>query len=334
MSVARPRIYAVPLLLVSLAGCGYVGPVLPPSPMLPQAVADLSVIERGDQLVIQFSVPVRTTDNLVIREFKSIDLRVGPAPVPFDFDRWAAGAMQIPVEPPPAADPDNPLPAPITKEIPAREWIGKRIAIAVRTSTRKKDRFSAWSNRATLQVLPPLLPPAVTAESTAKGVLLSWPEEGKELEYRIYRKSVAVANPIELATVKEPKYLDTSSQYETPYEYTAVAFEGSVESLPSAPVRITTKDIFPPSVPTGVAALGGPNSIEVSWHRSPESDLKGYFVYRSVDNGPLQQVGGLVAVPSYSDHDVQHGKTYRYQISAVDQHDNQSAKSDPVEVNY
>ncbi|HEY7211352.1 MAG TPA: hypothetical protein VH477_13835 [Bryobacteraceae bacterium] len=322
------------MLLVGLAGCGYVGPVLPPSPMLPQAVTDLTAVERGDQIVIRFSTPVRTTDNLGITEFSSIDLRLGVAGTPFDYDRWAATAARYDVEEPAGTDPDNPLSAVISKTIPARDWVGKRVAVAVRTAVRKNDHYSAWSNRVVLEVIPELAPPVVNTESTAKGVYLTWPSGGADVEYRIYRKSGSENAPLLLGTSKAAEFLDTSSQYETPYEYTVVAFKGSAESLSSQPVPITTVDKFAPSVPSGVTVLPAPNSIEVSWQRSPESDLKGYMVYRSVNDGPYQAMGGMLLVPAFSDRSAEHGKVYRYEISAIDQHNNESARSGPVQVNY
>jgi fibronectin type 3 domain-containing protein len=37
-------------------------------------------------------------------------------------------------------------------------------------------------------------------------------------------------------------------------------------------------------------------------------------------------------LPAYSDHGVEHGKTYRYEVSAIDQKGNESARSAAVEV--
>jgi fibronectin type 3 domain-containing protein len=76
-----------------------------------------------------------------------------------------------------------------------------------------------------------------------------------------------------------------------------------------------------------VTALAGPESIEVSWQRSPEADLAGYYIYRSVNSGPYEKQGGTVTLPAFSDPKVEHGKTYLYQISAVDKKNNESAKS-------
>ena len=330
----RPIAWLFVAALLGLSGCGYVGPVLPPSPLLPQAVTDLAVVQRGDQLIITFSTPARTTDNLPVKEFSDIDLRIGPAPAPFDFDQWAAGATACEVEAPPPSDPDNPLSTAISKTVPAAAFVGKRVSVGVRTSLRKRDHFSQWSNRVVLTVVPTLVPPQIKLEATAKGVKVTWnPTAGAE-EYRVLRRPDTGGAPVVVGLVKTDEFVDTSSQFGFGYEYTVVAVHAASESLPSKPERITPKDSFAPSVPSGLTALGGPNSIEISWQRSPEADLKGYFVYRSVDNGPFERVGGLNAVPSFSDAAARHGTAYRYAVSSVDQQNNESDKSPPVEVSY
>lgn len=330
----RRAALAIGGLTAGLLGCGYVGPVVPPSPEIPAAVTDLAAVERGDKILITFNTPLRTTDNLAIRKFSEIDLRIGTASIPFDFDRWAAGATRYQLTPPPPNEPDFPRANPMSDAIPASEWSGKRIAIAVRTAVKRTDHYSPWSNRAVLTVVPPLQPPVIAVEATAQGVRVSWPSEGNDVSYRIYRQGPGDKQPAEIGTSDKPEYVDSTAQYDTHYEYSVVAVHGSAESLSSKPESITPVDKFPPSVPAGVTALAAPESIELSWQRSPESDLKGYYLYRSVDGGPFAKVGGLLQLPTYSDHDVTHGKSYRYEVSAVDQKDNESEKSKPVEVRF
>ena len=329
MRVTALAILSSALLLLN---CGYVGPVVPPSPELPNPVTDLTVVERGDQIVITFSTPPRTTDNLPIRQFSTIDLRVGPSVAPFDFDRWAASAKQYEVAPPEPNDPDNPRPNAMSESIPVSEWVGQRVAVAVRTAVKRRDHYSPWSNRAVLQVIPQLTPPAIKLESTAQGVRITWAPEGEHIQYRVLRQAPGDTAPLEIGTSDKPEYLDTTSQYDTHYEYSVIAAEGQAESLPSESVPITPVDVFPPSVPAGVTALATPDGIELSWQRSPESDLKGYYVYRSVGGGPFVRQNGLINLPTYSDHSVTHGNTYRYEISAVDQKNNESEKSAAAEI--
>ena len=84
-------------------------------------------------------------------------------------------------------------------------------------------------------------------------------------------------------------------------------------------------------MPAGLNAATAPNSIEISWEGNTEPDLAGYRVYRSTGAGPFEKIGELVAIPSYSDRDIEHGKTYRYAVSAIDKSGNESAQSGPVE---
>lgn len=329
------RAAALPVsLLVLLCACGYVGPVVPPSPELPVAVTDLSVIEQGDQIRITFSTPARTTDNLPIKRFSEIDLRIGTATVPFDFDRWSATAKPVPIEPPEPGDPDDPRPQAMKTELPASQWVGQRIAVAVRTAVKKRDHYSPWSNVERLEIIPPLSPPVVTAKATAQGVQVSWPSEGQGLHYEVYRQSPADKQPVHIGTAEHDEYLDTTAQFDTHYRYSVVAVRGSTQSLSSKLAEITPIDIFPPSIPAGITALATPVSIEVSWQRSPESDLKGYYIYRSVSGGPFERQGNLLTLPNYSDHNVEHAKTYRYEVSAVDQKNNESGKSSAAEATF
>jgi len=140
--------------------------------------------------------------------------------------------------------------------------------------------------------------------------------------------------PGEIGTARKAEYVDTTSQYDISYKYSAVAVKGGAESLSSKPVVITAIDVFPPKVPASITALAAANSVEVSWERSPDTDLKGYYLYRSVNGGPLERQGILITLPTYSDHNVEHGKTYRYAVSALDQKNNESAKSAVAEVAY
>ncbi len=307
---------------------------MPPSPELPNPVTDLAVVERGDNLIITFDTPPRTTDALAIKSFSTIDLRIGPAVTPFDFDRWAASARKYELPIPGPNDPDDPKPKPISKSVPVSDWQGQRIAVAVRTAVKKTDHFSQWSNRVALEVIPPLKAPVITVQGTKDGYKLTWAEEQPGLHYQVWRQGPHQNAPVQIGTAEKPEYVDTTSQWDTPYIYTVVAQQDLAESLPSNAVPANEPDTFAPSVPASITALAGPDTIEVSWSRSPESDLKGYYLYRSVNGSPLTRVGDLLSLPTYSDHNVEHGKTYRYAVSSVDQKNNESEKSSIAEVTF
>lgn len=329
----RARVAATLLALLLQGGCGYVGPVQPPSPMVPLPISDLSAIERGDQIYIGFTAPAATSDEIAIKHFSDIDLRMGPEPTPFDYAAWEQSSRQYVTPTPPAQDPDDPKPFPIHMKVPVSEWQGKSIAVAVRTAVRGDRHFSGWSNRIHLDVVPPLDPPVVKVEPTRDGYRLTWDAKRPGLHYQVLRTSPTDKTPLTLGTAERSEFVDTTSQWDTHYKYTVVAQQGtSAESLPSTPMSAFSEDKFAPSVPADITALAGPDSIELSWTRSPESDLKGYRIYRSVDNSPLKPIGDLSVLPAFSDKTIQHGKIYRYAVTAIDNKDNESEKSRAVDV--
>src|ERR1035441_4608651 len=62
----RPGPIAAAAVLL-LAGCASPGPPLPPSLKLPEVVTDLTARRVGDQVMLHWTTPTRTTDKLLIR---------------------------------------------------------------------------------------------------------------------------------------------------------------------------------------------------------------------------------------------------------------------------
>jgi hypothetical protein len=299
-----------------LSGCGYIGEPRPPALHVPQPVADLRVLEYGDHLIFDFTIPPLTTEGLAIAELGPTELLAGPAVTPFDLGKWEAGAETIPL----AVE----KPGAVQKDLPAGKWVGKDMTFAVRLSS-VRGRKSALSNAVTIPVQPPLpVPAAFHAESTAAGVKLTW--SGTEPSFRVLRQGPGEQNPSALGETNKPEYLDPSAQFDRTYRYIVQALSGKSESEISAPVSVTPKDVFPPAVPSGLTVVSGIGTIELAWDRDTDSDLKGYRVYRAAGSGEFQRVAE-VEVPAYSDREIESGKRYRYAISAVDQSGNESARS-------
>jgi len=322
----RPLAFCVSAIF--LTGCGYVGPVQPPSPEIPTPITDLAAVERGDKIIVTFSTPPRTVDGVAITKFSHIDLRVGPA------DQSPDAAKSISLELPSPSDREDPQPKPIDYSIDVADFVGQRIAVTVRTAMKKNGHYSGWSNKAVLDVIPALEKPVASWQATASGVVLTWPITAAT-QYRVQRQGPSDKQPVDLANVNDNTYTDISANYDTDYHYIVTGKKGAAESLPSEPLLVTNFiDIYPPVVPTGLTALIGPDSIDLAWQRNAESDLQGYYIYRSTDKGPFQRLGDLVTLPTYTDRSVEHGKTYSYKISAIDKKNNQSGQSSPVEVQF
>lgn len=304
-----------------MAACGYIGPPLPPALNVPSPVDDLRAIEYGSNVLVQFTLPDTTTDDLPLTNVRSVDLYIGPAGVPFNADLWAAGAEHFQV---PAAGP-----GPLRHEVPAAAWIGQQVTIGVR-STGPTGRVSDWSGFAYLNVNPPLAQPAsLTPANVEQGVALSW--TGAAPRYRVLR-AVADAGLALLAEVDTPAYLDATTVYGTRYTYAVIGVSGDAQqSPPSEAVSITPADVFPPAVPAGLGAVPGPRSIELAWQRNTEPDFLGYNVFRSVDGEPFVMLPVLLDAPAYSDTDVSSGHRYSYTVAAVDRSNNVSERSAAVE---
>jgi hypothetical protein len=105
----------------------------------------------------------------------------------------------------------------------------------------------------------------------------------------------------------------------------------------SDPIRVDAADIFPPEIPTGLAAIatqtGTETSIDLSWKANTDSDLAGYAVYRREGSGPWQRISPAEPVvgPAFHDAHVRPGQTYRYAVTALDQTGHESGRSAEAE---
>ncbi|MGE5569295.1 MAG: fibronectin type III domain-containing protein [Rhodospirillales bacterium] len=320
----RPWLYLPAAACLILAGCGYVGDPLPPSLQIPVAISDLSAIERGEMIVVSFTVPERTTDGAGLGRIKEVDLRLGTEP-----GDWIENSRKI--------ETGVERPGEVRLEIPAKEWAGRDIVLGARVLSRK-GRYSEWSNLVRLRVVEPLETPVVKAEGSAEGVRLSWTaSRGRAgVTWRVFRRGPGRQEAELLASTSEPEYLDASVQRGSAYAYMAQAIMKSgdalAESEMSEPAEISYIDTFPPGVPSGLAAIAGLNSIQLTWNPNTEADLRGYYLYRGEEGGEFARAGGLLEAPSYTDRATEAGKRYRYAVSAVDQGGNESARCEAIEV--
>jgi fibronectin type 3 domain-containing protein len=105
----------------------------------------------------------------------------------------------------------------------------------------------------------------------------------------------------------------------------------------SEKVMIDAKDVFPPAVPAGLAAVADAEAraVDLSWTPDTDADLAGYAVYRrdTMAGGAMERISGsaLVVGPSFGDVKVVAGRRYVYAVTAVDADGNESARSGEVE---
>jgi len=351
-----------------LAGCGTPGAPQPPSLKLPVPVADLAASRAGNQVTLTWTMPKKSTDKLLLKG--SVAAYVCRKEAAGGNCVAAGGEVQF-------------APGAIgsfTETLPAELAAGAPRPLSYFVELRNhKGRSAGLSNAAVVLAGEAPAPVAnLSAEVRKAGVVLRWSPmqtAAQESSIRLRRKlrNPPPAKPPQqglLTPQPEPveqnllvdscapeagkggcRALDSSIRFGQAYEYRAqrvarVTVEGKTLELAgelSAPVRVEALDIFPPAVPTGLAAVAttGDNgagsapqyAIDLSWQPVTDADLAGYAVYRREGDGGWQRISpaGPLVPPAFHDSQVQPGHSYRYAVSSIDQGGNESARSAETE---
>lgn len=313
---------------VMMAACGYVGDTLPPALYIPMPVEDLSALQEGAAVVVRFTMPTRSTEDLPLNGSPEIDLRAAVwENREWDEGVWEREAQRLPV----TVDDETGL-----ARTPVNGFIGKRVLLRVRVAGPKK-RYSAWSAPVALKVLGAQpAPAAVSATATAEGIAVAWdlPEPaggGGPRVVEVWRRQGAESEFRIVGTPKASPFVDTDSIFGEPHSYRLRTRVEAEEQLALSPftdaVNTIPVDTFPPARPEDLTAIAGVSSIELSWSRNSEADLEGYRVYRAVGEGDFLPIGELVPSSTYSDATASNGVALRYRITALDATGNESEPS-------
>ena len=366
-----PILFSLFLILLVATGCGAPGEPLPPSPPIPTAIGDLTAQQAGDAVVLNFTMPKKSVRGERLKEVPTLEILRGslkadgtPDTKSFRVVDTVPGLLignyvqqgQVEFRDPISAD-----------EI--KEHAGETVVYRVRTRVSDK-KTSADSKEVSLRLFAvPARIALLDARLTERGVLLKWtaPDKtsggeplGQIQEFHVYRGELDAASaaaaakdlgqavwksrPLQLAATTAPEFLDTGFDYGKTYAYlvrSVVLADGVArESEDSQAAVVTPRDIFPPATPQGVVAAVIPGSmagsvvVDLSWPINVETDLAGYRVYRSEEEGTQGQLltPELLPTPAYRDNSVSSGKRYWYTVTAVDRAGNESAPSAAVRV--
>ncbi len=351
-------------LLLLVAACGTPRPPLPPSLGLAKPVTDLHGARKADKVTLVWTVPTKTTDNTTLRHLgptlvcRSLEVAVNRC----DPVAVIQPSQFPPAKPsPPTSKNSKNAPAPVqatyvdllSSNLELADPVGF-LTYAVQTQNTDL-RSAGLSNQIRIPLVPTLAPPSdLSATVTADGVVLTWTGVLPQLQvagitytYRIYRrdqvtKAVTVAGELPVSLTAQPKFLDSSMEWQKTYAYwvTVVSVltvsrrsEFPVEGEDSTRVEVAVIDVFPPAAPNGLQAVasgaGQQPFIDLIWAPNTESDLAGYNVYRRQGGGDWVRINAeLVKTSTFRDADVVRGNTYTYSVSAVDLRGNESPRSE------
>jgi len=334
-------------LAAGLAGCGTPGAPLPPSLNLPETVTNLSAVRTGNTVALGWTMPRRNTDKLLLK---------GDVTVRVCRQDGASGCVD-------AGAPLTVMPgtnASFTDTLPAAETAGAPRVLRYFVELKNRNGRSAGLSNAAVVLAgtPPTAVEGLTAEVRKAGVVLRWTQNGDSAAVRLQRKLLtpaaappktdllpAPAEPVEqslrIDDVDQGRALDKTARFGEVYAYRAqrvalATVDGKTLELAGAlstPLRVETKDVFPPEVPSGLVAVAtaenGETAIDLSWTPSTDEDMAGYAVYRREGEGAWQRVSPAVPVvgPAFHDAHVEPGHTYRYAVTALDQRGHESARS-------
>ncbi len=167
---------------------------------------------------------------------------------------------------------------------------------------------------ATTLTAPPA-PASLTATAGLVGTInLSWPASSGATSYSVKSANFSGGPYTDIATnVIVTGYTNTGLSIGVTYYYVVSASNANGQSTNSVQASATAPPL--PSVPTGVAAIAGNASAQVSW--SAASSATSYNVKRSTTSGSGYVTATNFTGTSVTDTNLNNGTTYYYVVSSV-----------------
>lgn len=147
------------------------------------------------------------------------------------------------------------------------------------------------------------------------------PTEDNFSHLEVYKNNVKILSKV---TDKELNFDDLKPSTDYTYKIVAVSDKGAKSEGYTLSFKTQEyKDEEPPEKPTGLKVTNGNESLVISWDKNSEFDLEGYYVYldgKKITDKPIKS--NMYTVP-----ELENGKTYQVEVSAVDTSGNESEKA-------
>jgi hypothetical protein len=340
--------------LVAAVACGKRLPPQPPLERVQQRTEQLTGYQRGNQVILSWPAPLRNAVSSSVQSIRRVDVyrlsEKPSAPLPLTEEEFSNRSTLIGS----VTYDEIKAATSVLTYVDSLQLAGQptRLRYAVRYVNANEQR-AAFSNflliePAALIAQPPKLLSYATAET---GVTLTWEPPPANIDgstpinllgYNIYRledRPVATGQaPLNGVLISGTQFIDKTIKFGQDYTYfmraVSLGTEGAeVESLDSNRLTVSPRDIYPPSAPASITIAAAPGKLSLFFPANPESDVAGYFVYRSLDpNLPKERWtklnASLLTRTTFQDDRVESGKKYYYYLIAVDQTGNVSGPSE------
>jgi len=316
----------------------------------------LSGAQRGNQVVLSWPAPRRNAAEGSVQSIRRVDVyRVAEkpnAPLPMTEDEFAARAILIgSVSYDEIKKASDSLTYTDTLELAGEP---ARLRYAVRY-VNAAGQSAAFSNFFLMEPAAKVAEPPVIIktgnESSETAITITWepPKTNTDgstpvnlLGYNIYRTGGSRAqsgqSPLNPEPITATHYQDRTFKFGDKYVYVvrsvSLGSEGKpIESLDSNRLQVDPVDIYSPAVPENLSIGPAPGRLSIFWVANSEPDLAGYYVFRSTDPGLpkdkwIKLTPELYTKTTFTDQNVEAGKTYYYYVIAVDTAGNQSKPSE------
>jgi fibronectin type 3 domain-containing protein len=337
--------------------CGKRRPPLPPIERVPQRTEELTGTQRGNQIILMWPAPLRNAGAGSVQSIRRVDVyrvaQKSTAPLPLTEDQFATRAILVgSVSYDEIQKAGTTLTYTDTLEL-AGEPV--RLRYAVRYVNANGQR-AAFSNFFLLEPAARVAEPPTLVkngnELSETAITITWTAPSKNIDnstpanllgYNVYRvleaKPEVDPKPLNREPVTATQYADKTFKFGEQYSYfvrsVSLGTEGKpVESLKSNSLALSQSDTYPPAAPVMTEPGLATGRIALFWSANFEPDLAGYILYRSTD--PNAPKDWTVISPAgfnratFTDTNVETGKTYYYYVKAVDSAGNKSQPSQVV----
>ncbi len=334
--------------ILLLGGCAKIAAPEPPQMLVPKPATDLRVRQIADKIMLSVSMPEENTNGsrtLSLGEVEvfrlAVDRLKNSALPQAAFIAQAERIQLVTAENLGRYLKDGRLDFWDDAASDPAKLYTKGFFYAIRFINRK-NQTAGLSNQAYVAPVPiPIAPLEISPTLSRDGILLAWTPPAKNMDgstpariagYDVYRSEDPKAfppTPLNAELLPKAEFIDRNFAFDKTYYY-EVTVVGSrenpyAESLPSAPLKVVTADVFPPGLPKNLAYVVEKGFVMLLWSAPDDTDVAGYRVYRTEEGvagrALLQEL--LVTTLSYRDDKAVSGKKYQYEVAAVDTHNNE-----------